>query len=204
MAVGSAWAGSVAGEELFEETVLDDGDHLLEEVAVTALAEALGARPATVCRSRADVVSGRWVSSCPQSLRVLPQRLGGRCDLGCGQVDDERILSNHDPGDVDIAPMPGTATKLPRSLPPGADRGSTELMSGLAFLQNAVEPIGIHFGHGREKQFRILVMRRREDLLLLALLDDLALQHHHDLVGDRPYRGQIVGNEHIRDVEIVL
>ena len=48
------------------------------------------------------------------------------------------------------------------------------------------------------------MVRRIQHLVLRPLLDDLAQQHHHDLVGDRLHGRQVVGNEHVGEVQFLL
>ena len=47
-------------------------------------------------------------------------------------------------------------------------------------------------------------MRRRQHLGLRALLDDPALLHDHDLVGDRLHGREVVGDEQVGDAELLL
>src|SRR3546814_10700106 len=44
-------------------------------------------------------------------------------------------------------------------------------------LQEGVEPVGIHLGHGREEQPGIGVVGRRQHVALGSLLDDAAPMH---------------------------
>ncbi len=47
-------------------------------------------------------------------------------------------------------------------------------------------------------------MGRRKNFRLGALLDDTTLIHHHNFIGDRLYRGEIVSDKQVRNAEFFL
>ena len=59
-------------------------------------------------------------------------------------------------------------------------------------------------GHGRDEALRVRLLRGTEDLTGRTLLDDLAVAHHDDAVGERVDDGQVVADEQAGESEVAL
>ncbi len=62
-------------------------------------------------------------------------------------------------------------------------RQRLEALSHLALLQHPIQPLRIHFRDRSEKPFGVFMMRRCENVVAAALLDDAAVQHDDDFSG---------------------
>src|SRR5215207_3801198 len=61
--------------------------------------------------------------------------------------------------------------------------------------------LGVGNGHGRDEPLRVVLLRVAEHLLARATLDELAVLHHRDAVGEGVDDGEVMADEQARELQ---